>query len=123
MYLTLGQVARELGMNKPTLSRYIKSGKISAERQDDGSYRIDPSEMDRLRSLRKVPVPVESPDTGELTLLRALLAAKDAVIEEKDRTILNLAQERDEWREQCKKQLLLLSAPQEAPKKRRWWRW
>src|SRR5918999_559471 len=98
MYLTLGQVARELGMNKPTLSRYIKSGKISAERQDDGSYRIDPSEMDRLRSLRKVPVPVESPDTGELTLLRALLAAKDAVIEEKDRTILNLAQERDEWR-------------------------
>jgi excisionase family DNA binding protein len=123
MYLTLGQVARELGMNKPTLSRYIKSGKISAERQEDGSYRIDPSEMDRLRSLRKEPVPVEPSATGEVTVLRELLAEKDRTMAEKDRTIANLMQERDEWREQCKKQLLLLTAPKEEPRKKRWWRW
>jgi predicted site-specific integrase-resolvase len=39
MKLTLGQVARELGMNKATLSRYVKQGKISAKKQEDGSYR------------------------------------------------------------------------------------
>ena len=115
MKLTLGQVARELGMNKATLSRYIKQGKISAEKQEDGSYRIDPSEIDRLRETvlvtpevqPKIPVP-------EIGLLRELLA-------EKDKQIANLTQERDEWREQCKKQLLLLSAPKEETKKQRWW--
>ncbi len=124
MKLTLGQVARELEMNKATLSRYIKQGKISAEKQEDGSYRIDPSEIDRLRATvlatvkvthdRQPVVPVP-----EIGLLRELLA-------EKDKQIDNLTQERDEWREQCKKQLLLLTAPKEAPKqepkKKRWWR-
>jgi len=100
MKLTLGQVARELEMNKATLSRYIKQGKISAEKQEDGSYRIDPSEIDRLRATvlatvkvthdRQPVVPVP-----EIGLLRELLA-------EKDKQIDNLTQERDEWREQCR---------------------
>ena len=138
MQLTLGQVARELGMNKATLSRYIKQGKVSAEKQQDGSYRIDPSEIDRLRTMVHVvsqgePMVTPYATLGEIALLRELLAekdkamaAKDAVIEEKDRTIRNLAQERDEWRDQCKKQLLLLSAPKDATpaalQKKRWWR-
>ena len=138
MQLTLGQVARELGMNKATLSRYIKQGKVSAEKQQDGSYRIDPSEIDRLRAMVHVvsqgePMATPYATPGEIALLRELLAekdkamaAKDAVIEEKDRTIRNLTQERDEWRDQCKKQLLLLSAPKDATpaalQKKRWWR-
>jgi excisionase family DNA binding protein len=52
MQLTLGQAAKAIGMNKATLSRYIKQGKISAEKQEDGSYRIDPSELDRLQDIR-----------------------------------------------------------------------
>jgi hypothetical protein len=124
MKLTLGQVARELEMNKATLSRYIKQGKISAEKQQDGSYRIDPSEIDRLREMATSTVKVTSevkPVTPapEIGLLRELLA-------EKDKQIANLTTERDEWREQCKKQLLLLASPKEEPKeepkKKRWWR-
>ncbi len=124
MKLTLGQVARELEMNKATLSRYIKQGKISAEKQQDGSYRIDPSEIDRLRATVAATVkvtPEVQPVTPapEIGLLRELLA-------EKDKQIANLTTERDEWREQCKKQLLLLAAPKEEPKeepkKKRWWR-
>jgi hypothetical protein len=49
-----------------------------------------------------------------VALLRELLA-------EKGKQIAHLERERDEWREQCKKQLLLLAAPKEAPKKKRWW--
>jgi DNA-binding transcriptional MerR regulator len=116
MQLTLGQAAKAVGMNKATLSRYIKQGKISAEKQEDGSYRIDPSELDRLQEMRITdtlpPQPLVTP--GELALMRELLA-------EKDRLIANLTAERDEWREQAKRQILLLSAPQEQPKRKRWW--
>lgn len=125
MQLTLGQVARELGMNKATLSRYIKQGKVSAKKQEDGSYRIDPSEIDRLRATITVTHEIKHHETAiETHLLRELLAEKDKVLTEKDRTIANLMQERDEWREQCKKQLLLLSGPKEdppTPQKKKWW--
>src|SRR6476646_5871874 len=46
--LTLGQAARLTGTSKTTLTRAIKSGRLSASRLDDGSYRIDPSELARV---------------------------------------------------------------------------
>jgi hypothetical protein len=116
MQLTLGQAAKAVGMNKATLSRYIKQGKISAEKQEDGSCRIDPSELDRLQDMRVTDTPQPQPSVtpGEVALMRELLT-------EKDRMIANLTAERDEWREQAKRQMLLLPAPQEKPK-RKWWR-
>jgi len=117
MQLTLGQAAKTIGMNKATLSRYIKQGKISAEKQEDGSYRIDPSELDRLQEMRVTETPPPQPQVtpGELALMRELLA-------EKDRMIANLTAERDEWREQAKRHLLLLPVPEEKPKRKQWWR-
>ena len=125
MHLTLSQVAKQVGINKATLSRYIKQGKISAVKQEDGSYHIDPSELDRLRELmgadtRDVTPRIQLSSTGEIALLRELLAEKDRTMAEKDRLIQNLLQERDEWREQCKKQLVLL--PHVTQQKKRWWR-
>lgn len=46
--LTLGQAAKEVGLAKSVLSRAIKSGKLSATRSDDGSFRIDPAELFRV---------------------------------------------------------------------------
>ena len=51
--LSLSQAARESGTSKPTLSRWIAKGKVSAERQQDGSYLIDPSELDRIKDLMR----------------------------------------------------------------------
>src|SRR5688572_29247157 len=48
MRYTLGTAAKATGKNKSTLSRDIKSGKISATRRDDGSYEIDPAELHRV---------------------------------------------------------------------------
>lgn len=125
MHLTLSQAAKHVGINKATLSRYIKQGKISAEKQEDGSYHIDPSELDRLRELMGADTSDDTPSvppsrTGEIALLRELLAEKDRTMAEKDRLIHNLMQERDEWREQCKKHPVLL--PPGPPPKKRWWR-
>ena len=49
MSYTLGEAAKAVGCSKPTLSRAIKNGKMSAQRLDDGSYRIDPVELERWK--------------------------------------------------------------------------
>src|SRR5512132_3962510 len=48
MSYTIGTAARATGKAKSTISRDVKSGRISAQRQPDGSYLIDPSELHRV---------------------------------------------------------------------------
>jgi excisionase family DNA binding protein len=48
LYFTLGEAARTAGVSKPTLSKAVKEGRLSAEKQLDGSYRIQPAELFRV---------------------------------------------------------------------------
>jgi hypothetical protein len=48
MKYTLGTAAKATGKSKSTLSRDIKSGRISAIRGDNGSFDIDPAELHRV---------------------------------------------------------------------------
>ena len=48
MKYTLSQAAEATGKNKTTIQRAIKSGKISAQKDDNGAYKIDPSELHRV---------------------------------------------------------------------------
>ncbi len=48
MKYTLSQAAEATGKNKATIQRAIKSGKISAKKNDSGAYEIDPSELHRV---------------------------------------------------------------------------
>jgi hypothetical protein len=45
---TLGKAALATGKSKTTLHRAITSGKISASRNEDGEYEIDPAELMRV---------------------------------------------------------------------------
>src|SRR5689334_12865996 len=45
---TIGTAATATGKAKSTISRDIKSGKISAMKNEDGSYSIDPAELHRV---------------------------------------------------------------------------
>ena len=45
--ITLGNAARQLGLSKPTLSKAIARGHLSATRHEDGSFAIDPAELMR----------------------------------------------------------------------------
>lgn len=45
---SLGQAARAVGKAKSTLSRDVKTGRISATRKSDGSLAIDPAELHRV---------------------------------------------------------------------------
>ena len=100
MQVTLGQAAKQLGIGKATLSRYLKQGKLSAQKQADGSYRIDVSELDRVREIiRPHPEQTTKHSTTpletrmlqrEVDLLRETLAHKDKLIED-------VKSERDKW--------------------------
>jgi len=48
MSYTLGTAAKATGKSKATISRAIKSGRISAKKTDSGSYAIDPAELHRV---------------------------------------------------------------------------
>ncbi len=45
---SLAQAAKASGKSKPTLVRWIKTGRLSAKRNNDGSYTIDPAELARV---------------------------------------------------------------------------
>jgi hypothetical protein len=95
---TIGQAAKATGKSKSTISTAIKKGTISAVKNEDGSYSIDPSELHRVFP----PMESENGSTepqsndnepsnlvfqngylqGEVKLLREQLTDKDSVIDD-----------------------------------------
>ena len=80
MSYTLGEAAKAVGFSKPTLSRAIKNGKLSASRLDDGSYSIDAAELERWKDanghrngdVKRIATPAETPETpSETSALQA----------------------------------------------------
>lgn len=87
MSYTLGEAAKAAGFSKPTLSRAIKNGKLSAKRLDDGSYSIDAAELERWKdanghrngTVKRIETPHETPEAppetstlqAEVEMLRA----------------------------------------------------
>jgi excisionase family DNA binding protein len=99
MPYTLGEAAKATGKSKPTIQRAIKNGTISAARNEDGSYTIDPAELHRVFP----PVtPLAGNDTGDMKRSvtpgdTPLLQAELAVAREK---LAALEQERQRERHQ-----------------------
>jgi len=54
-YLTTGQVAQELKTSTQTIRNYCDSGVIKATKSAGGHYRIEPAELERLKSLESLP--------------------------------------------------------------------
>src|SRR5690349_4755331 len=48
MEYSLAQAAKVAGVGKTTIHTAIKRGRLSARREDDGSYRIDAAELARI---------------------------------------------------------------------------
>src|SRR5262245_54110843 len=126
MKMTMGEFARQAGLNKATLSRMIKAGRISAQRQENGRLLIDPSELDRRADIRfarnvshkgatqQLVTPAETVLQRENELLRERLREKEMQLDD-------LRGERDEWRKQAQMLALTQGHPEE-PQKRPWWR-
>jgi hypothetical protein len=52
MQITLEQAAQHAHVSTSYLSKFIRTSQITAERQPNGEFRIDPSELDRISVIR-----------------------------------------------------------------------
>lgn len=86
MFYSLSEAADEIGKSKMTIQRAIKSGKLSAGRDDQGSYKIDPAELHRVfpadaRPKKKETKAEEGALQHESEQLRREIEVRDAQIE------------------------------------------
>ena len=134
--LSIREAVKHYQISRPTLTKALKSGKISGTQDDQGKWSIDPSELARVyqprvsashapeqtltgQSEAKLATP-NTPDSGELEAVRAQLAEVElrAVRAETRADAAELlAKERAERIEDLRR---MLPSPN-SPKKRRWW--
>ena len=126
MAYTLGEAAKVTGKSKATISKAIKSGRISAVKDEAGTFQIDPSELHRVYPLtvsseRNLPpnhTPRNTENDGLVRELQARLEAAHDRLADKEGVISDLREDRDKWRQQA----TALLADQ-RPKHRSWWPW
>ncbi len=80
-YVTARRAADLCGLNERTIRRHIASGKLQAERGDDGDYRIPTSALAALRRAAKERATRRGDLAGELAALRAEVEALRSRIE------------------------------------------
>lgn len=140
MILTLRQAAELTGKSKSTLTRAIKSGRLSASRDAEGMYAIDPAELARAYPF------VERPDAqhgarhgaprndetelNDATILRLRLSL---LIDEQDRERAAAEREREQLAatvadlrmrlDRAEQRITALIGDQKPKEKRSWWRW
>ena len=119
MKISANEAARRTGKSTPTITRAIKSGKISAEKVPDGGYLIDPSELFRVFKAVTLPSDVTPAELQDETPKKAhtetqSLHEKIALLEG---IVADLRSDRDEWREQAKR--LALAKPETEPSDQR----
>ena len=136
--LSLREAATASGTSKSTILRAIQSGRMSAPRNDDGGYDIDPAELfrvyplkaegdgptDRLATSRDDDeghdAPAHgAPDDVELRIrnarLEVELASMKALLEAERRRGEELREERDRWHTQAERFAIAAPVPMPAP--------
>jgi hypothetical protein len=132
MPYSLQSAATACGVNRSTILRAIKSGRISATKDELGAWVIEPVECHRVYPLvavdgaNAVAVPDRAPrDSATDVLVEELRGMIARMAQEHERAIGDLQRDRDEWRDQAKR--LALGAPKaEATPESKpltWWRW
>ncbi len=122
---TLGTAAKATGVSRSTVLRAIKSGKISANKDDNGNYSIDPSELHRVfnpvldEPVHKTALTLSA--TAEKTIATAVLLEKIEFLEkerERERkqlegTVTDLRNRLDQADKERRETLERLNASQE----------
>ena len=114
MAYTLGEAAKAVGKSKATLSKAVKQGKISASKNDDGSFSIDPSELHRVYPALQSTASTEQNETPNLTSVNTQEIIELRVkLEAAQQRISDLEEDREQWRQQANR--LLSHTPHTPP--------
>ena len=112
--LTLGQAAKEAGKTKTAIANAIKIGRLSATRDGQGRYQIDPAELFRV-------YPRVSLDLGDTrppedaALRREIDLLREQVAREQEINRLLFSRLDEEAAERRKLTMLLTHQPDSAP--------
>jgi hypothetical protein len=131
MAMSLAEAAAATGVNRSTIFRAYKSGRMSAARADTGQIEVDPAELFRVFP----PVAPQQGAQGETHQHAQAGDAHDNALQVSALTIEikmlremldTMREDRDAWREQAGKITAALpapitSVPLKAPR-RPWWR-
>ncbi len=137
MAYTLGEAAKATGVSKASLSRAIGNGRISAAKNDDGSFSIEPVELHRVYPPKSTVTVSEAPDetirnpfanpqnTNDANVLQARLEAALEQLRDRDDAIGDLRRRLDlsdeERREAQARVIGLLTGPNSSETKRGLW--
>ncbi len=109
MVYSLGEAAKATGKSKATISKAIKSGRISAMKDESGTFQIDPAELHRVypptvpsghEETREKPT-ANTANDGLIRELQARLEAAQERLADKETVISDLREDRDKWRQQA----------------------
>lgn len=122
MSYTLGMAAKATGKSKTTIQRAIAKGTMSAHKEKNGRYSIDPSELHRVFPMVSTdtvaqPSQVDTSRPPDETPLQVKIEALEAMLEREREALSEMRSDRDAWKQQA---TALLGAPE---KKKRWWSW
>ena len=131
--LTLTQAAQEVGRTRSTLFKAIKAGRLSASKDEQGHFLIDPVELTRVYNTVNVSPVVQSEhsettqDISEIAALRRENELLRKQVEWDRKQIEREQEQADHWRNQAT--LLLTHQPQHVspepvtkPKNSSFWR-
>lgn len=126
MSLTIREAAEAIGKSKATITRAIRSGRISATREPSGAFLIDEAELYRVfkpaSETRDTSANMMHHDAAvlrrEVELLREQIATQAATIEDLRRRLDREAEERRQAQEK-----LTAVLTDQRPKRRWWWPW
>ena len=114
MALTLAEAAQATGLNRSTVLRAIKSGKISGTRDHNGQWSVEPAELFRVfPPAEAAPKAAPQPAQPDVELRVRLQVAEERLSELKqllednrvqhDRAMTDMRAQRDSWQAQAER--------------------
>lgn len=124
MKYTAGQAAKATGVATATITRALKSGRISGQKDESGAWVIDPSELHRVFP----PVSKQdsaTPNTQDHATARETpergpeISALEREVQTLREALSDAREDRDKWRDMAER--LSIAPPQAIPSKQSLW--
>ena len=130
MACSLAEAAAACGLNKTTILRAIKAGKISGTKDEHGGWFVEPAELHRVyppadarngagNGLHSdTQHPAQHPDTVALVEAKSRAELAESRLADLKAALDELRSDRDAWREQAQR----LAIADQRVARRSWWR-